>query len=37
VTNVAVLWERRRTLSRVAATALAVSLFVAFVIPKRYE
>src|ERR1700728_447408 len=37
VTNVAVLWDRRRTLLRVAAIALGVSLIIAFVIPKRYE
>ncbi len=37
VANVAVLWGRRRTLARVAAIALGVSLIIAFVIPKRYE
>jgi capsule polysaccharide export protein KpsE/RkpR len=37
VTNVAVLWDRRRTLLRVAAVALGLSLIIAFVIPKRYE
>ncbi len=37
VTNVAVLWDRRRTLFRVAAIALGLSLIIAFVIPKRYE
>lgn len=37
VTNVAVLWERRRVLARVAAIALAVNLTIAFVIPKRYQ
>src|SRR5208282_2064057 len=37
VTNVAVLWDRRLTLIRVAAIALGLSLIIAFVIPKRYE
>ena len=37
VTNVAVLWARRRTLVRVAAVALGISLIIAFVIPKRYD
>lgn len=37
VTNVAVLWDRRRALGRVAAVALGISLIIAFVIPKRYE
>jgi capsule polysaccharide export protein KpsE/RkpR len=37
VTNVAVLWDRRRTLLRIAAIALCLSLIIAFVIPKRYE
>src|SRR5580692_2012961 len=37
VTNVAVLWDRRRTLLHVAAIALGLSLVIAFVIPKRYE
>ncbi len=37
VTNVAVLWDRRLTLIRVAAIALGLSLIIAFAIPKRYE
>jgi capsule polysaccharide export protein KpsE/RkpR len=37
VTNLAVLWDRRRILVRVAAIALGLSLIIAFVIPKRYE
>ncbi len=37
VVNLAVLWDRRQTLIRVAAIALGVSLILAFVIPKRYE
>jgi uncharacterized protein involved in exopolysaccharide biosynthesis len=37
VANVAILWDRRRTLARVAAISLVVSLIIAFVIPKRYE
>jgi capsule polysaccharide export protein KpsE/RkpR len=37
VTNVGVLWDRRRALLRVAAVALGLSLIIAFVIPKRYE
>ncbi len=37
VTNVAVLWDHRLTLIRVAAIALGLSLVIAFVIPKRYE
>ena len=31
------LWSHRRTLARVTAIALIVSLAVAFTIPKRYE
>lgn len=37
VTNVAVLWDRRRTLLRIAVIALGLSLIIAFTIPKRYE
>jgi capsule polysaccharide export protein KpsE/RkpR len=37
VTNIEVLWERRKTLVRVAAIALIVNLTIAFVIPKRYQ
>jgi capsule polysaccharide export protein KpsE/RkpR len=37
VTNVAVLWDQRRTLCRVGAIALGISLIIAFAIPKRYE
>ncbi|HEX4285603.1 MAG TPA: Wzz/FepE/Etk N-terminal domain-containing protein [Terracidiphilus sp.] len=37
VVNAAVLWDHRRTLMRIAAIALAVSLILAFVIPKRYQ
>ncbi|HEY6490653.1 MAG: Wzz/FepE/Etk N-terminal domain-containing protein [Terracidiphilus sp.] len=37
VANTAVLWDRRKTLARVAAIALAVNLVIAFTIPKRYE
>jgi capsule polysaccharide export protein KpsE/RkpR len=37
VINVAVLWDRRATLLRVMGIALAASLILAFVIPKRYE
>lgn len=37
VTNVAVLWERRRILVRVAAIALVVSLTIAFTMPKQYK
>jgi capsule polysaccharide export protein KpsE/RkpR len=37
VTNVTVLWDRRRMLLRCATIALAVNLLIAFVIPKRYE
>lgn len=37
VTNTAVLWDRRKTLVRVAGIALAVNLIIAFTIPKRYE
>ena len=37
VTNVAVLWDRRPALGRVAAVALGISLIIAFAIPKRYE
>jgi capsule polysaccharide export protein KpsE/RkpR len=35
--NMAVLWDRRRALAKVAAAALAVNLLFAFLIPKRYE
>ena len=37
VVNATVLWEHRRTLARVAAVALVVSLVIAFTTPKRYE
>jgi LPS O-antigen subunit length determinant protein (WzzB/FepE family) len=37
VANLAVLWDRRRVLANVAAIALLVNLFIAFLIPKRYE
>jgi capsule polysaccharide export protein KpsE/RkpR len=37
VVNMAVLWERRKTLARVAIVALIVNLGIAFVIPKRYQ
>ena len=37
MTNVAVLWDRRRTLLRIAVIALGLSLIIAFTIPKRYE
>lgn len=37
VVNVAILWDQRRLLSRVAAVALVVSLAIAFTLPKRYE
>jgi capsule polysaccharide export protein KpsE/RkpR len=37
VINSALLWDRRRTLMRVAAIALVMSLPVVFLIPKRYE
>jgi capsule polysaccharide export protein KpsE/RkpR len=37
VGNLAVLWDRRRMLGRVAAASAAVSLVLAFVIPKQYE
>lgn len=37
VVNAAVLWDHRRVLLRVAATALAVSILIAFAIPKRYQ
>lgn len=33
----AVLWKHRRTLARVTAVALVISLVIAFVIPKRYK
>jgi len=36
VARAALLWKYRRTLARVTAIALVVSLCVAFVIPKRY-
>jgi uncharacterized protein involved in exopolysaccharide biosynthesis len=36
VVNANVLWDHRRTLARVTAIALVVSLLVAFTIPKRY-
>ena len=37
VIRTALLWKYRRTLARVTAIALVVSLSVAFVIPKRYK
>jgi uncharacterized protein involved in exopolysaccharide biosynthesis len=37
VTRTTLLWKYRRTLARVTAIALVVSLCVAFVIPKRYK
>ena len=37
VVNTAVLWDRRQILLRIAAIALATSLIIAFVIPKRYQ
>jgi capsule polysaccharide export protein KpsE/RkpR len=37
VANTAVLWRHRRTLVRVAAVALALSLALAFLLPKRYD
>ena len=37
VANAAVLWDRRRTLARVAIISAVVSLIIAFIIPKRYE
>ncbi|MGC2297703.1 MAG: Wzz/FepE/Etk N-terminal domain-containing protein [Acidobacteriaceae bacterium] len=36
VVNANVLWDHRRTLARVTAIALVVSLLIAFTIPKRY-
>jgi len=37
VTNLALLWEHRRTLTRVAIGALLLSTAIAFLIPKQYE
>jgi capsule polysaccharide export protein KpsE/RkpR len=37
VTNAAVLWERRKTLARVAAISVIVNLTIVFLIPKRYQ
>ncbi|MFL6305930.1 MAG: GumC family protein [Candidatus Sulfotelmatobacter sp.] len=37
VTNVMVLWERRRLLFRIAAVSLLLSLLIAFTLPKRYK
>src|ERR1700756_3700351 len=37
VVNMAVLWDRRQILLRIAAIALGTSLIIAFVIPKRYQ
>ncbi|MGB9031199.1 MAG: Wzz/FepE/Etk N-terminal domain-containing protein [Acidobacteriaceae bacterium] len=36
VANANVLWDHRRTMARVTAIALVVSLLIAFTIPKRY-
>lgn len=35
--NLSVLWERRRLLARTSGIALATSLLIAFLLPKRYE
>jgi len=35
--NLLYLWNRRRTLLRVAIVSLAVSTLIAFIVPKRYE
>jgi uncharacterized protein involved in exopolysaccharide biosynthesis len=37
LTNATLLWAHRRTLARVAGTALVLSAAIAFLIPKRYE
>jgi capsule polysaccharide export protein KpsE/RkpR len=37
VVRATLLWKHRRTLARVTAIALVISLVVAFVIPKRYK
>src|ERR1700761_9440080 len=37
VPNTSLLWERRRTLAKVALCALLISTAVAFLIPKQYE
>ncbi len=37
VTNAAILWEQRRLLLRVAGISLALSLVIAFTIPKQYK
>jgi len=37
VSNLALLWTRRRLLARVAALALVLSAVVAFLLPKQYE
>jgi capsule polysaccharide export protein KpsE/RkpR len=37
VANASILWDHRRTLARVTAIALVLSLVTAFLIPKRYE
>lgn len=36
IVNAGVLWDHRRTLARVTAIALVLSLLIAFTIPKRY-
>jgi hypothetical protein len=36
VLHTALLWEHRRSLARVTAVALLLSLVIAFAIPKRY-
>lgn len=37
VANTAVLWAHRRRLARIAAISLALSLAIAFLLPKRYD
>lgn len=37
VANVALLWTNRRTMARVAASALVLSGIIAFLLPKQYE
>ena len=37
IANATLLWESRRFLAKVAVTGFAVSLCIAFLIPKRYE
>jgi uncharacterized protein involved in exopolysaccharide biosynthesis len=37
VANATLLWAHRRTLARVAGTALVLSAAIAFLLPKRYE